>query len=88
MFNLGFRLGVLYQYMHKQKDSVTVKNTASLFDTNLLEVRTDRRVHMIGWDLSYKFKNMVELNFGSEHTVAGRNVVQHHEVFASVVAVF
>ncbi len=42
----------------------------------------------IGWDLSYKFNNMVELNIGSEHAIAGKNVPKHHEVFASVVAVF
>jgi len=88
VFNLGFRLGVLYQYMHKQKDSVSVKNTENEFDTNLLEARTDRRAHTIGWDLSYKFKNMIELNFGSEHAIAGKNVPRHHKVFASVVAVF
>jgi len=88
VFNLGFRLGILYQYIHKSKDSVSVKKTEDMFDTNLLEARTDRRSHTIGWYLSYKFNNMVELNIGSEHAIAGKNVPKHHELFASVVAVF
>ena len=88
VFKRNFRLGILYQYMHKSKDSVTVKRTEDIFDTTLLETKTNQKMHTIGWDLSYKFNNMVELNVGSEHAVAGKNVPKHHEVFASIVAVF
>ncbi len=90
--NLGFRLGIFYDFSHKSKDKLTVndecKTGADIFNTAVLEERTDTKSHRIGWQLAYKFKNMVELNIGSQHVFSGKNVPLVHEIFASLVAVF
>lgn len=89
VMNLGLRLGIFYDYMMKGKDSVcTVCNPSSLFNTCLLEERTKERFHRVSWNLTYKFQNLVELNIGSQHIIAGRNVPRLQELYVSFIAVF
>lgn len=89
VMDLGLRLGVFYDYMMKAKDSVCPAcNTASLFNTKLLEERTKERFHRFSWNLTYKFQNLVELNIGSQHIFAGRNVPSLQELYISFIAVF
>lgn len=86
-FNLGFRLGVFYDYMHKSKDSVCVQ-CAGDFEECILEKFSEQRSHTISWNLTYKLKNMIELNVGTQHIVAGKNVPRIAQVFTSIVLVF
>lgn len=90
LFCCPFRLGVLYEFMYKGKDDVEVKcdGVEGTFNTCLLEERTKQHAHTIVWDLSYKFDDCLEVNFGSSHVVAGKNVPRNYEIFASMVAVF
>ncbi len=93
VFNLGFRLGLFYEFMHKSEDCVTVKCdpsglTPGEFDTNALICRTSRRAHTFSWSLTYEFENMVELSFGSLHVFAGKNVPRHRDIFGSLTFVF
>lgn len=95
VFNIGFRLGIFYQYLHKAKDTVKVLSSdcaAFTKDCNcgvaLVEKRTNAQAHTIGWNLSYMVKNRVEINIGSQHIIAGKNVPRTHEVFASLIVVF
>jgi hypothetical protein len=91
---LGFRLGIFYDFLYKQKDTLTVKNKCSellglcKFNTKLLEDLTKEKAHRIGWNLTYKFENFVELNIGSQHIFAGTNMPQLNEYFISLIAVF
>lgn len=88
VFDLPFRFGLLYEFMHKGKDDVEVKDAKGTFNTDLLEQRSKQRAHTLGWDLTYKFENSVEVNVGSQHVVGGKNMPRNHEIFASVVAIF
>lgn len=89
VMDLGLRLGVFYDYMMKGKDKVSARCTAgSLFNTCLLERFTAERFHRFGWNLTYKFQNLVELNIGSQHIIAGRNVPRLQELYVSFIAVF
>lgn len=94
VFNLGFRLGVLYEFMYKGKDSVCLKPEkcdpcdSGTFNTKLLESRTKQQAHTIAWELAYKFDNLVELTMGSQHVIAGKNVPRNQEIFASLTAAF
>ncbi|MCA9770715.1 hypothetical protein KC460_05080 [Candidatus Dependentiae bacterium] len=89
VMNLGLRFGAFYDFMHKGKDSIcTVCDSPRLFNTCLLEERTNQRFHRFGWNMTYKFDNMVEINTGSQHILAGRNIPRTHEMYISVVAVF
>ena len=94
VFKLGFRLGLLYEFMYKSKDSVCLKPDKcaacdpGTFNTKLLELRTKQQAHSIAWELAYKFDNLVELTMGSQHLIAGRNIPRNHEIFASLTAVF
>lgn len=89
VFDLGFRLGLFYDYMHKRLDDVTICcEDQSDFDVCSLTNCTDQRSHRVGWNLTYKFKNHSEVNIGSEHIIHGRNVPKVHEAFASVVITF
>lgn len=87
-FNLGFRLGIFYDYMHKWSDSVHVKCVEGIFNTCVLEQNTNENMHTIGWNLTYKFANMVELNIGSQNVFAGTNVAQINDFYASLILVF
>jgi len=94
VFKLGFRLGLLYEFMYKSKDSVCLKPDKcaacdpGTFNTKLLESRTKQQAHSLAWELAYKFDNLVELTMGSQHLIAGRNIPRNHEFFASLTAVF
>jgi len=94
VFKLGFRLGLLYEFMYKSKDKVSIKTDdctgciPGTFNTNLLESRTKQQAHVIAWELAYKFDNLVELNMGSQHPIAGRNIPRNHEIFVSLTAMF
>jgi len=87
-FNLGFRLGIFYDYMHKRSDSVRVTDTQGIFNTSVLEQNTNETMHTFGWNLTYKFKNMIELNIGSQNVFAGTNVAQINDFYASLILVF
>lgn len=88
VFDLGFRLGVFYDYMFKKRDCVTVSCPAGTFDTAATTALTEANSHTLGVNLTYKFRNMLELNIGTSQTLAGRNVPRNHEFFASVIAIF
>jgi len=94
VFKLGFRLGLLYEFMYKSKDEVSIKTddctgcTPGTFNTNLLESRTKQQAHVLAWELAYKFDNLVELNMGSQHSIAGKNIPRNHEIFVSLTAAF
>ncbi|MGB8366933.1 MAG: hypothetical protein WCD44_01110 [Candidatus Babeliales bacterium] len=94
VFKVGFRLGVLYEFMYKAKDSVCLKKKtcgacdSGIFNTKFLESSTKQQAHTIAWELAYKFDNLVELTMGSQHVIAGRNVPRNQEIFASLTAAF
>jgi hypothetical protein len=88
VFDLGFRLGVFYDYAFKKRDCITVSCPAGTFDTAAATARTETNSHTLGINLTYKFRNMLELNIGTSQTIAGRNVPRNHEFFASVIAIF
>ena len=94
VFKLGFRLGLLYEFMHKSKDKVSIRTdpcTGCLpgtFNTKLLESRTKQQAHVLAWELAYKFDNLVELNMGAQHPIAGMNIPRNHEIFVSLAAMF
>jgi hypothetical protein len=87
-FNLGFRLGIFYDYMHKGSDSVRVKCADGIYNTCVLEQNTNENMHTFGWNLTYKFTNMIELNIGSQNVFAGTNVAQINDFYASLILVF
>lgn len=84
MFNTNFRLGVFYNYSSKKADNICVSDKS--FVTTSLQFPTS--AHRMSWKLSYKFKNLMELGFGSQHVLAGRSVPELHDVFVSFVASF
>ncbi len=84
VFASNFRLGLFYNYSSKKADTVTVQDPS--FVTTSLQYPT--RAHRLSWKLSYKFKNLMELGFGSQHLLAGRSVPEQHDFFLSVVAAF
>jgi len=94
VFKLGFRLGLLYEFMYKGKDRVCIKTddrtgcVPGIFNINLLESRTKQQAHVLAWELAYKFDNLVELNMGSQHSIAGRNIPRNHEIFVSLTVAF
>jgi hypothetical protein len=89
VMNLGFRLGIFYDFMHKGSDNITTLCDAPyLFNSSLLEQNTNERFHRLGWNLTYKFDNLVELNVGSQHILAGCNISRLHEFYMSLIAVF
>lgn len=100
VFSMPFRLGVFYDFSLKGKDSVTTTccptreafvgnaTAPAVFNTQLLEDCSETRMHRIGWNLTYKFENLLELNIGSEHVIGGQNVARYHEVFTSLIVTF
>lgn len=84
----GLRVGVFYEYMHKYQDKIRSMSNQEIFNTQLAECSTDARAHTISWSMTYKFKNMFEFAIGGQHIVAGRNMPNQHEGFASFVLVF
>jgi hypothetical protein len=89
VFDLGFRLGLFYEYMYKHCDEITVKcEPSGQFDTSALIARTDRRAHTFSWNLMYEFENRIELGFGSLHVFAGKNIPRHRDIFGSLHIVF
>lgn len=84
VFANNFRLGLFYNYSSKNADTVTVNDPA--FVTTSLQYPTS--AHRFSWKLSYKFKNMMELGFGSQHLLAGKSVPEQHDFFLSFVASF
>ncbi|HEV2601743.1 MAG TPA: hypothetical protein VGT41_05625 [Candidatus Babeliales bacterium] len=84
----GIKLGVMYDYTRKGEDKIEVLCDSENFDVCAATACTKTQAHRIGWSLAYQFKNQCELNIGSQHIVAGRNVPQLHECFASLVLVF
>lgn len=88
VFNLGFRLGVFYDYIRKASDSVTVDSCYGSFDTAAATANSDQRSHSLGVNLTYKFENMLELNVGGEFVIGGRNVPRTNDFFVSMIAVF
>ena len=88
VFNLGFRLGIFYDYMRKSSDTVCVDKCSGTFNTAALTARTEERSHSVGFNLTYKFKNMLELNMGCECVIGGRNIPRTNDFFASLIAVF
>lgn len=86
---LGFRLGLFYDYMKKKQDSICIGCPAdATFDVAALIAATEQQAHTVGFNLTYKFRNMLELNIGSQHVIAGRNVAREHDIFASIIAIF
>lgn len=88
VFNLGFRLGLFYDYIRKASDSVCINKCQGTFDTAALTANTNEKSHSLGFNLTYKFKNMLELNFGGEFVIGGKNVPRTNDFFVSMIAVF
>jgi hypothetical protein len=88
VFNLGFRLGVFYDYIRKGSDSACVDKCYGTFDTASFVARTEQRSHSIGVNLTYKFRNMLELNCGGEFVIGGKNIPRTNDFFVSIIAVF
>jgi len=91
-FDEGFRLGMFYDYAFKAKDRFNPTGSSfspgSKFDTDAVEKYTERRMHRLGWNLTYKFPNYMELEIGSMHILGGRNIPRAHDVFATLALVF
>jgi len=87
-FNLGLRLGLFYDYTHKGSDTICIDPACGTFNTCLLTGRTATRAHQLSWNLTYKFRSLVELSMGSQHVFSGINVPKCHDFFASLVLVF
>ncbi|MCX5921808.1 MAG: hypothetical protein NTX86_00550 [Candidatus Dependentiae bacterium] len=88
IFAYGFRLGLFYDYSFKRKDCVTVDPCYGTFDICAVTANTSEKSHSLGANLTYKFRNMLELNVGTQNVIGGRNVPRLHEFFASIIAVF
>jgi len=85
----GIRLGIFYDFMHKGSDEVDVLcvDRPERFVTSKVTDCTNESWHRLGWNLTNKFRDLCEVNFGSQHIVAGTNTPKVHEVFASVIFV-
>ena len=87
-FNLGFRLGMFYTYMCKSQDKACACDRSQALNTAQLQEGTRQQAHTVSWNLVYECENQVELSIGSQHIVAGKNVPQSHEWFATMALVF
>jgi len=85
IFKRNFRLGLFYTYSRKKVDTIIAPST---FDTSSFASAPDCISHRINWSLTYKFESNIDLAFGSQHIVSGKNVPQQHEVFFSVAIMF
>lgn len=83
VFKTNFRLGAFYNYSHKGEDKLCCEESC---DTSCFEGKSI--AHRVSWSLAYKFENFVEVGFGSQHIVAGKNVPEQHEIFLSLSAAF
>ncbi len=98
IFSLGLQLALFYDIMHKDGDKFTLDKSAckkpgTEVNTNDLDFDSvtklsSERSHSLSWTLSYQFKNLIELNIGSQHVIAGKNIPRTHEVYISFIAVF
>lgn len=98
ILSTGAQLAIFYDIMHKGADKFVLDKTAckgqslnvKALDLDIAGASelTSERSHSLSWTLSYQFKNLIELNIGSQHVIAGKNVMRTHEFFASLVAVF
>lgn len=86
------RVGLFYDYSHKGKDRLhplsSPNGSLNKFNTESIEKYTRRTMHRLGWNLTYKFENYVELTLGSQHIVAGKNVPRSHDVYLTAALVF
>jgi len=85
VFKTDFRLGIFYNYSRKFKDKIVDKDGSSSACPSIF---ANSISHSISWNLTYQFKKLVEVGFGSQHIVAGRNVPQQHEIFLSLSTAF
>jgi len=88
VFETDFMINVFYEFSYKGKDKVRVVGTSGTYNTDLLESKTESTSHDISWAVSYIGKEGIEINFGSEHTIAGSNTPKDHEITASIVFAF
>jgi hypothetical protein len=88
LFNANFRLGAFYDFTYKGQDKSEAVCDSVVKIKNDLCLCTTSQAHRFGWNLTYKFESLVEVNIGSEHILAGKNIPKTHEAFASVVLVF
>ena len=93
--NLGFRFGAFYDFSYKRSDDLCLDTDNccpavkdGIFDFCLLERLSRCNFHRFSWNLTYKFRNLIELNLGSSHIIAGRNTPRVSEVYCGFVAVF
>lgn len=95
LFHADLRLGLLYDYYRKTKDSFEV-NANNLdcdcvpdcIDEKTMEKCSNETAHNFGANLTYKFSNMFELGVGGQFTFLGRNVPKQRTFYISLVAVF
>ncbi len=88
VFRTRFSIGLLYQYMHKWQDCITVSKSQGVFDIASIREQSRCNSHTVSWNATYKFENYFELSLGSQHVIGGINVAQTHELFGSMVWVF
>ncbi len=89
VFNLGFRLGILYTYMHRWQNKVLSQpENVSSAATNLFVQGTSANSQTLDWLLAYQFDNMVELNIGYRSVFAGKNVPRTRELYGSIILTF
>jgi len=85
-FKTNLRLGIFYNYSSKQGNEICIDDPS--FDTESILCATKSSSHRISWDLLYKFKNFIEVGFGTQHIFAGKNVPEQHELFFSFSIAF
>lgn len=83
--HIGSRLCLLYTYMYKGHDSFSGNTT--MFDVAALRKRTQAQAHTISWSIAWPGK-IFDLFVGSEHIIAGQNIVRDNRLFASCAATF
>jgi len=98
IFSAGLQLALFYDIVHKDGDKFALdksscnkliaKVSANDLDFDSVAKLTSEKSHALSWALSYQFKNLIELNIGSQHVIAGKNVPRTHEVYISFIAAF
>lgn len=86
MFNTSSRLGVFYDYLRTGKTKIF--DVAANFRPGLITDFSKSHAHRIGWNLAFKASSGFEVEIGSQHIIAGKNVAKLNELFATLTAVF
>jgi hypothetical protein len=86
LFNTSSRLGIFYDYLRTGKTKIF--DVAANFRPGLITDFSKSHAHRIGWNLAFKASSGFEVEIGSQHIIAGKNVAKLNELFATLTAVF